>query len=307
MAPIRETETLETTIAAVRRFAVQLRRDVVSMVHFAGDGHIGTSLSIAELVAALYHAILKIDPARPRWEKRDRLVLSKGHSCPVLYAALARTGFFPVPELLNLRKINSILQGHPDAVKTPGIDATAGPLGHGISIGAGMAIAARLTRQNNFVYVITGDGELEEGLIWEGMMTAVKYRLGRLIVFVDNNGLQSGGTIEQVSGLAPIVPKFEAFGFHCQEIDGHNVEQIMEATRRAKLETDRPSCIVLHTIKAGGIPFMAGDNSWHKRVPSRDELERAVASLDAMEPGLEKIERFVQGEQSGKSGNGGSV
>lgn len=253
------------------------------MVHDAGDGHIGTSLSIADLMACLYRGIMRVDPANPRREGRDRIVLSKGHSCPVHYAALARSGFFPVEELGNLRKINSILQGHPDTVKTPGVDATAGPLGHGISIGSGMAIAGRLSGRDYFVYVITGDGELEEGLNWEGMMTAVKYRLGRLIVYVDNNGLQSGGTIEEVSGLAPILPKFEAFGWHCQEIDGHDVEAIRRATEKAQEVTDRPSCILMHTVKAGGIPFMAGDNSWHKRTPTDEELARALSELEETE------------------------
>lgn len=266
-----------------RRFARQLRRDVVTMVHDAGDGHIGTSLSIADLMACLYRGIMNVDPDSPRWEDRDRIVLSKGHSCPVHYAALARTGFFPVVELGNLRKINSILQGHPDTAKTPGVDATAGPLGHGMSIGSGMAIAGRLARRDYFVYVITGDGELEEGLNWEAMMTAVKYRLGRLIVYVDNNGLQSGGTIEEVSALSPILPKFEAFGWHCQEIDGHDVEAIRAATRRAQGVGDRPSCILMHTVKAGGVPFMAGDNSWHKRVPTDEELARALAEIEEAE------------------------
>lgn len=299
MEPIRTTENAVGPSAdEIRRFAMQLRRDVLAMVHFAGDGHIGTSFSIGEVVAALYLKIMRIDPTRPRWEDRDRLVLSKGHSCPMVYAALARRGFFPVSELLRLRKIDSMLQGHPDTVKTPGIDSTAGPLGHGISIGSGMAIAARLTGRDYYVYVITGDGELEEGLIWEGMMTAVKYGLGRLIVYIDNNGLQSGGTIEQVSGLAPIYPKLQAFGWHCQEIDGHDVDAIIQATRYAEAVTNKPSCILMHTVKAGGVPFMAGDNSWHKRVPTRDEFERAVASLDEMDGRLEKLEEHLEGAEA---------
>lgn len=267
------------SIGTEEEFARQLRADVISMVYQGQDGHIGTSLSIGEIVACLYGNIMKVNPQDPHWEDRDRLVLSKGHSCPMVYAALARRGFFPLSELNNLRKMSSILQGHPDTVKTPGIDATAGPLGHGISIGAGMAIAGRLQKKDYNVFVITGDGELEEGLVWEGLMLAKKYKLGKLIAFVDNNGLQSGGTIEQVGGLTPILPKFEAFGWHCQEIDGHDVRQIHAAVDKAKAVQDKPSCILAHTIKAQGVSFMANDNSWHKRVPTKDEFERALAEL----------------------------
>lgn len=262
-----------------KSFATQLRADVIAMVHSGGDGHIGASLSIAEMVACLYGGIMNVDPDNPRWDDRDRLILSKGHSCPIVYAALARRGFFPLSELRSLRRLNSILQGHPDTVKTPGIDSTAGPLGHGISVGSGMALAGRLQQRDYYVYVITGDGELEEGIVWEGMMAAQKYALGKLIVFIDNNGYQSGGRIEDVSGLSPIFPKFQAFGWHCQEIDGHDTEQIRHAVKNAKAATDRPSCILAHTVKVKGVSFMEGDNSWHKRVPTSEEATRAFAEL----------------------------
>ena len=269
-------ETLKRLTAA----ALELRRDVVTMVYKAGDGHIGTSLSIADIVASLYFEAMNLRPDEPHWPERDRLVLSKGHACPVVYAALARRGFYSVDHLPTLRGINSILQGHPDTVKTPGIDATAGPLGTGMGIASGMALAARLTRRDYYTYVIVGDGELNEGLNWEAVMTAARYGLGRLIVFVDNNGFQSGGTVSEVSGVEPILPKFEAFGWRGEEIDGHDIRDILGSIERAKSVEDTPSVIVAHTVKAKGVDFMEGTNDWHKRVPTDDEYERAVRYLD---------------------------
>ena len=275
-----QLETDETTVRRLAETARTLRRDVITMVYEAGDGHIGTSLSICEIVAALYFHVLNVRPTEPKWDARDRVVLSKGHACPVVYAALARRGFFPLEELGSLRSINSILQGHPDTVKTAGIDATAGPLGTGIAVGCGMAIAARLKKQDSFTYVIVGDGELNEGLNWEGIMTASRHNLGRLIVFVDNNGYQSGGTVEEISGIEPIPAKFDAFGWHGQEINGHDLRQIISAVEVAKSVPDTPSVIMCHTIKACGVDFMEGTNDWHKRVPSDDEYKRAMVYLE---------------------------
>jgi transketolase len=259
--------------------ARQLRRDVVTMVHIAGDGHPGPALSVADIVTALYFNILRIDPARPDWPQRDRFILSKGHACPVVYAALARRGFFDVAALPSLRCLHSSLQGHPDMHKTPGIDMTSGSLGNGISVGLGMAVAGQYNGDDYMVYVITGDGELQEGIVWEAAMAAVHYRAGRLAVFVDHNGLQSAGEISKVSGLLPIRPKFESFGWHCQEIDGHDFNHILDAVERARQETERPSMILAHTIKGKGVPFMENDNSWHKRVPTREQLEAALEAL----------------------------
>jgi transketolase len=269
-------------LASLERIARDLRRDVVTMVYRAGDGHIGTSLSIADIVAALYFDVMNVRPEEPRWPERDRLVLSKGHACPIVYAALARRGFFPLEELPTLRGINSRLQGHPDTVKTPGIDATAGPLGTGIAVACGMALAARLTGRAYYTYVIAGDGELNEGLNWEAIMTAFRYRLGRLIVFVDNNGFQSGGTISQVSEVEPILPKFEAFGWSGEEIDGHDMGAVLSSIKRAKRDASRPSVIVARTLKAKGVDFMEGTNDWHKRVPTDEEYRRAVRCLEGV-------------------------
>jgi transketolase len=270
---------IRQTVAQLEETARLLRRDVVTMIHLAGDGHPGPALSIADLVAALYFNILRIDPANPRWPERDRFLLSKGHSCPVLYAALARRGFFPPSLLPTFRSLGTILQGHPEMKHTPGVDMTTGSLGHGISIGLGMAVAGQFLKMNYRVYVIVGDGELNEGICWEGIIAAAHLGLDRLTVFVDNNGFQSSGSVREVSGLDGIRSRFEAFGWHCQEIDGHDFEQILEAELRTREEIRRPSVIVAATVKGKGVPFMEGDNSWHKRVPTAEELQAALHAL----------------------------
>lgn len=270
----------------LKEIADKLRLDVVKMVHLAGDGHPGPALSIADIVATLYFKVMNIEPKKPEWVERDRLILSKGHACPVVYAALARKGYFSTEILPGLRSLGSILQGHPDMVKTPGIDMTSGSLGNGISIGAGMAAASRVTGHDYNVYVITGDGELQEGVIWEAAMSAVHHNLGNLIVFVDNNGFQSGGEIKSInSTILPVLEKWKAFGWHCQEIDGHNIEEILTAIKKAQAETEQPSVIVARTIKGKGIPFMENDNSWHKRTPTEDELNIAIKTLGGVANG----------------------
>jgi transketolase len=270
---------MEPGCADLAARALEIRRDIVTMIHAAGDGHPGPSLSIVELVTALYFSIMRIDPARPQWPDRDRFVLSKGHACPALYAALARRGFFPAAALNSLRSLGSILQGHPDMRKTPGVDSSSGSLGNGIAIGLGMALAARITGRDYFVYVVAGDGELQEGVVWEAAMAAAHHRAGRLIVFVDQNGFQSGGTVAAINALAPLAPRWQAFGWHCLEIDGHDLQAICRAVTAAQAETGRPSCIVAHTVKGKGVAFMEGDNSWHKRTPTAAELARALALL----------------------------
>jgi transketolase len=259
--------------------ARQIRRDVVTMIHLAGDGHPGPALSVADIVTALYFKVLRVNPADPHWAGRDRFMLSKGHACPTLYAALARRGYFSPDVLPSLRSLGSMLQGHPVTGKTPGVDGTSGSLGNGLSVALGMALAARVNGADYFTYAIVGDGEIQEGIVWEAAMAAVHYKVGNLIVFVDHNGQQSGGPVREVSGLYPILPKWEAFGWHCQEIDGHDLRAILAAVSRAREETERPSCIVARTVKGKGIPFMEADNSWHKRVPTKDELEAALAVL----------------------------
>ncbi|MGA2513081.1 MAG: transketolase [Candidatus Limnocylindrales bacterium] len=266
-------------VKALEDLARQIRIDVVKTIHQAGDGHPGPALSITDILVALYFATMRIDPQDPSWPDRDRFVLSKGHGCVALYAVLARRGFFSPDLLPSLRSLGSILQGHPDMNKTPGLDATTGSLGHGISIGLGMAIAARLQGRDYSVFVLTGDGELEEGIVWEAAISARTLDAGKLIAIVDFNHFQSGSALEANKGLLPILPKWQAFGWHCQEIDGHDIEQILEAIRIAQAETNAPSMILAHTIKGKGVPFMEGNNSWHKRVLTDADLSDALAAL----------------------------
>jgi transketolase len=270
---------VQDIVQELREIARQIRIDIVTTIYKAGDGHPGAALSATDLITALYFHVMNIDPANPAKQDRDRFILSKGHACPSLYAALARRGYFSRDCLPGLRSLESFLQGHPDMNKTPGVDFTSGSLGNGVSIGLGMVLAARVTGHDYFTYVVTGDGEIEEGIVWEAAMSARKYKAGRLIVFVDNNGIQSGGPVDEVSGLNPILPKWQAFGWHCQEIDGHDFAQILHAVENAKANTEQPSLILAHTVKGQGVPFMIGDNSWHKRVPTRQEYEQAMRAL----------------------------
>jgi len=259
--------------------ANDLRKDVISMVYQAGDGHPGPALSIADIIATLYFKEMNIKPDQPRWPERDRLVLSKGHACPVVYAALAEKGFFAKELLPSLRKLNSSLEGHPNMKKTPGIDMTTGSLGNGLSIALGIALSGSILQKDFYVYAIIGDGELGEGLIWEGAMAAAHYHVGNLIVFIDHNGYQSGGKLKDISGINGLIAKWESFGWHCQEINGHHFQEITEAIQRAKNEREQPSIIIANTIKGKGVPFMENDNSWHKRTPTREEFEQAMACL----------------------------
>ncbi len=270
---------MDDTIHRLEDLARQIRIDIVTMIHKAGDGHPGAALSAADIITALYFHVMNVDPAHPGKKDRDRFILSKGHACPALYAALARKGYFPHADLVGLRSLDCHLQGHPDMNKTPGVDSTSGSLGNGIAIGLGMTLAGRLLGLDYFTYVIMGDGEIQEGIVWEAAMSAKKYEAGRLIVFVDNNGIQSGGPVDQVSGLNPILPKWEAFGWHCQEINGHEFPEILQAVDNAKANTEQPSLILAHTIKGQGVPYMIGDNSWHKRVPTKEQFRDAMLAL----------------------------
>ena len=266
-------------IRKIEELARTIRRDIVEMVYLAKDVHPGPALSITDIVASLYGSLLRVNPSDPEWEGRDRFILSKGHACPAVYSALARRGFFS-PELLpSLRALDSLLQGHPVMKKTPGIDMTSGSLGNGLSIGVGMALASGYTKKNFDVFVIMGDGELQEGIVWEGALSAFKYKLGRLIVFVDHNGWQSGASCNDVGGCVSVKSRFEAFGWHCQEIDGHDISAILQAVKNARAETNLPSVIIAETVKGKGVPFMENDNSWHKRVPSKEQYEEAMKIL----------------------------
>ena len=266
-------------IAELERKANGLRCDVVKMCYHAGSGHPGGSLSAADMVAALYFHFLRLDPGNPKWEDRDRFIMSKGHACPVLYAALCRRGFFPEEVLWTLRRFGSPLQGHPDMKSTPGLDMTSGSLGNGLSIGVGMTLGGRIAGKDFRVYVMLGDGELQEGLVWEGAMAASHFRLDRLTALVDYNKLQIDGENREVMNLEPLVGKWQQFGWHTIEIDGNDMAQVVRAIEEAQRTGGRPTCIIGHTIKGKGVSYMEGAAEWHGRAPTQEELERALAEL----------------------------
>jgi len=238
-------------------------------------------MSIADLLAVLYFHEMSIDPANPQWQGRDRLVLSKGHAAPALYAALALRGFFPVERLATLRRIDSILQGHPDMRKTPGVDYTTGSLGHGLGVAVGMALGSKLNRQGFRVYAIVGDGEMQEGSIWEAAMAAPRFGLDNLTVIVDYNGLQVEGRVDEIMPIEPIVSKWAAFGWEVREIDGHSVPEILEALDWAKQLRGKPGLIVAHTIKGKGVSFMENQVNWHKGSLDDATFPRALEELEA--------------------------
>ena len=260
--------------------AKEIRKDIVTMIGQAKSGHPGGSLSATEIVTYLYFEELRIDPANPRWDDRDRFILSKGHAAPVLYAALARRGFFPTEELSTLRKIGSHLQGHPDMKKVPGVDMSTGSLGTGFSAATGIAMACKLDKKENYVYTLLGDGEIQEGQVWEAAMTSYKNKLDNLCVIVDNNNLQIDGNIEKVKGLDNIEGKFKAFGFNTIVIDGNNIEQIINALETAKLTKGKPTAIIAKTIKGKGISFMENEASWHGKAPNEEEYNKAIKELE---------------------------
>ncbi|MDO4581776.1 MAG: transketolase [Bacillota bacterium] len=264
-------------------FARQMRREIIKMLAAAGSGHPGGSLSAADIIAVLYAQVMHIDAAAPQLPGRDRFVLSKGHAAPALYAALALRGFFPMEELANLRKLGSKLQGHPDMKKLPGVDICTGSLGQGLSAACGMALAARLDGADNYVYALLGDGECEEGQVWEAAMFAAHYQLGRLIAFTDHNGLQIDGRISDVMSPLPLAEKWTAFGWHVQSVDGHDTQAIKAAIEAAKLIDDKPSMIIAHTVKGKGVSFMEDQAGWHGVAPKPEEAERALAELGGAE------------------------
>ncbi len=259
--------------------AKEIRKDIIEQVYNAKSGHPGGALSIADVMAVLYFEELNINEKNPSWEDRDRLVLSKGHSAPALYAALSERGYFEKEKLKGLRKIDSILQGHPNMNEVPGVDMSTGSLGQGFSCANGMAISAKLDNKNYRVYCILGDGEIEEGQIWEAAMAANKYKLDNLCVIVDNNNLQIDGTIEEVMSPYPIDKKFEAFGFNVIKIDGHNFEQIRDAFKQAKQTKNKPTCIIAKTIKGKGVSFMENEAGWHGKAPNEEQYNKAMEDL----------------------------
>jgi len=269
----------EEELAVTSEKAGIIRQEIIKMLGEAGSGHTGGSLSAADMVACLYFWEMKLDPQKPDWQDRDRFVLSKGHAAPVLYAALAEKGFFPREYLRTLRKLGSPLQGHPDMRKLAGVEACTGSLGQGISWAVGMALAARIDQRDYRVYALLGDGELEEGMVWEAAMAAAHYRLDNLLALVDNNGLQIDGKIAEVMSPEPIADKFAAFGWNILEIDGHDHRQIMEALNSARSFKGSPTAVIAHTIKGKGCSFMENRVEWHGTAPNREEMEKALAEL----------------------------
>ena len=267
--------------------ACKLRMGVVEAVHAAKSGHPGGSLSAAEVFTYLYSKELKVRPEDPKWADRDRFVLSKGHTAPGLYSALALHGFFPYEELQTLRKPGSRLQGHPNMNETPGVDMSTGSLGQGISVAAGMALAAKTQGRDCRIFTLLGDGELEEGEVWEAMMFAAHYKLDNLCIIVDNNGLQIDGPIRDVMSPYPIVEKMEAFGGHVVTVDGHDFEAREKAFLVARLTEGSPTVIVMNTVKGKGVSFMEDQAGWHGKAPSDEEYETAMKELQAE---LEKVE-----------------
>lgn len=271
----------------LKKHANDVRKGIVTAVHSAKAGHPGGSLSAADMFTFLYFEEMNIDPKNPKKEDRDRFVLSKGHTAPGLYSALANRGYFPVEDLTTLRKLGSYLQGHP-CVHIPGVDMSSGSLGQGISAAVGMALGAKLDNKDFRVYTMLGDGELEEGQVWEASMFAGHRKLDNLCVIVDNNNLQIDGPIDQVCSPYPIDKKFEAFNFHVINIDAHDFDQIRAAFKEAKETKGMPTCIVMHSLKGKGVSFMENSVDWHGKAPNDEEYAVAMADLDKIAAELEK-------------------
>jgi len=263
------------------KMANEVRKGIVTAVHGAKAGHPGGSLSAADVFTYLYFEEMSIDPANPAWEGRDRFVLSKGHTAPGLYSVLAHRGFFPVEDLKTLRHLGSYLQGHPCRQHVPGVDMSTGSLGQGISAAVGMALSAKLSQEDYRVYTLLGDGEIQEGQVWEAAMFAGHRQLDNLVVIVDNNGLQIDGKIDDVCSPYPIDKKFEAFNFHVIDVaDGNDMQQLRDAFAQARAVTGKPVAIVMHTVKGKGVSFMEGQAGWHGKAPNDAEYEVAMADLE---------------------------
>lgn len=269
------------TIRQIEQKAGVMRRDIIKMLEEAGSGHSAGPLGLSDLVATLYFGVMNYKPKKPEWNERDYFFLSNGHCAPVLYAAMAEAGFFDKKELMTLRKWGSRLQGHPERTKLPGLENTSGPLGSGLSQAAGVAYSLQYldNQSHRFVYCVTGDGELNEGNIWEAAMFAGKYKLSQLIVFIDRNNIQIDGNTEDVMPLEDLAGKWRSFGWHVQEIDGHNVESILDSVGMARAISNRPSVIITHTIPGKGVDFMEYDYRWHGMPPNHEQAKEALKDL----------------------------
>jgi transketolase len=270
---------LDLSIPELEKMAKQLRRDVITMIATAGSGHPGGSLSAADIVTALYFKAMRHDPKNPQWPDRDRFVLSKGHAAPILYAALAECGYFPVEELSTLRKLDSRLQGHTDRTLTPGVEMSAGSLGQGLSYGIGIALAGRLDKRDYQVYVLLGDGECDEGQVWEAAMFAPHHRMDNITAIIDHNDLQLSGRVCDIMGIEPLADKWRAFNWHVLEINGHDMGEILKALKKAGDVKGKPTVIIAHTIKGKGVSFMEGNVDFHGKAPTPQEAEIALKEL----------------------------
>ncbi|GKH51179.1 transketolase [Eubacteriales bacterium] len=269
------------SVQELRKHAKELRKTALTMIYEAQSGHPGGAFSTAEITAALYYGEMNIDPKNPKWPDRDRYILSKGHACPIQYAALGLLGYFPEEKLHTLRQEGSILQGHPDMKKCPGIDISTGSLGQGLSCGVGMALAGKRDGKDYRVFVIVGDGELDEGQIWEAVMAGNAWNLDNLVIILDNNGLQLDGTTDQVIPHLDLTKKFEAFGYETYEIDGNDMEQVVETLKKIDdSTTGRPKCINAHTVKGKGVSFMENQLGWHGMAPNAEQYAIAMEELE---------------------------
>lgn len=267
------------SIDELEQMAATIRCDIIDMICTAEAGHPGGSLSAADVVTALYFRLMRIDPKRPDWPDRDRFILSKGHACPVWYAALAERGFFDKKHLSTLRRMGSILQGHPDMNKCPGIDMTAGSLGHGLPAGVGMALAGRLRKKDYHVWIVIGDGEIQEGSIWEAAMSAAKWKLDNLTAILDRNHLQNDDCVDDLMPIEPVADKWRAFGWNVVEIDGHTMGQIVPALEEAKAARGGPTLILANTIKGKGVSYMENVCEWHGKAPCKEEADKALEEI----------------------------
>ncbi|MBA7696738.1 Apulose-4-phosphate transketolase subunit A [subsurface metagenome] len=268
------------SLKEMEAIAKRLRRHIISMIGKAGSGHPGGSLSAVEIVTTLYFKVLRHKPQDPQWSDRDRFILSKGHAAPLLYATLAECGYFPVDELTTLRQLDSRLQGHTDRTATPGVEMSAGALGQGLSFAIGVALAGRLNSRQYRAYVLLGDGECDEGQVWEGAMSAAHFKVDNLMAIVDNNGQQIDGWNRDVMNLEPFNKKWQSFGWHVIEVDGHNFTQLIEAFDQAKLVKGQPTVIIAHTTKGKGVSFMENNPDFHGKAPNAAELEIALKELE---------------------------
>jgi transketolase len=276
-------------VKTIEAKAARMRLDIVEMIAEAGSGHPGGSLSAADIVSTLFFGVMKHDPERPDWDERDRFVLSKGHAAPVLYSALAEAGYFGRDHLATLRKLGSILQGHPDSKKVPGVEVSTGSLGQGLAVANGIALGLRLDGSDARVFCLLGDGELQEGEVWEAAMFAVHHGLSQVTAIVDYNGLQIDGACEDVMSLGEIEMKLAAFGWNVIEVDGHDVEALIEAFAKAG-DSERPTALVASTVKGSGVSFMEGEAGWHGKAPSAEETTQACTELEScLEGGTQDV------------------